>query len=135
LEQQPEMILVVEDDREMQSLIEDALGAGGFKPAMAASGEEALRLLKNNQGRYRALVADIVLPGRMSGWEVATRAREIDPEFPVLYVTGACAHQWVFRGVPNSGLLTKPFATQELVTAVARLLAPAHKAQRRPGGT
>jgi DNA-binding response OmpR family regulator len=116
--QQPDTILVVEDDREIQALIRDALGESGFKPA--------LDLLKANKGRYCALVADIVLPGRMSGWEVATMAREIDPEFPVLYVTGAHAHQWKLRGVANSGILTKPFATQELVSAVSRLLAAAH---------
>ncbi|WP_291851686.1 response regulator [Bradyrhizobium sp.] len=124
--QQLDTILVVEDDREIQALIRDALGESGFKPAVAASGEEALDLLKANKGRYCALVADIVLPGRMSGWEVATMAREIDPEFPVLYVTGAHAHQWKLRGVANSGILTKPFATQELVSAVSRLLAAAH---------
>src|SRR5438876_9184249 len=55
-------------------------------------------------------------------WEVATHARQIDPKFPVLYITGAYAHQWALRGVPNSALLTKPFAPPQLVTAVSQLL-------------
>jgi CheY-like chemotaxis protein len=122
LESQPVMILVVEDDRAVQSLIEDALDEGGFQPTIASSGEEAVTLLKGNKGKYQALVADIALRGRMSGWEVATKAREIDPEFPVVYVTGAYAHQWSFRGVANSVLLTKPFVPPQLVTAVSRLL-------------
>jgi DNA-binding response OmpR family regulator len=116
------LILVVEDDREVQIIVEDALVEGGFEPAIAPSGEEAVMLLKGNKGRYRALVADIALRGRMSGWEVATHARHIDPEFPVLYMTGAHAHQWTLRGVPNSVLLTKPFAPAQLVTAVSQLL-------------
>jgi DNA-binding response OmpR family regulator len=58
----------------------------------------------------------------MSGWEVATYARHIDPEFPVLYITGAYAHQWIFRGVPNSAMLTKPFEPAKLVTTVSELL-------------
>ena len=115
-------ILVVEDDQEIQSIVEDALSDGGFEPAIASSGEEALTLLWGNRGRYWALVADIGLRGRMSGWELATRAREIDPKFPVLYMTGAYAHQWALRGVPNSILLTKPFAPPQLVTAVSQLL-------------
>jgi DNA-binding response OmpR family regulator len=40
------IILVIEDDRDLQSVIEDALRDGGFEPAIAASGEEAITLLK-----------------------------------------------------------------------------------------
>jgi DNA-binding response OmpR family regulator len=121
LDDQP-VILVVEDDWEVQTIVEDALGEGGFEPAITASGEEAVALLKGNRRKYQALVADIGLRGRMSGWEVATHARQIDPEFPVLYITGAYAHQWTLRGVPNSALLTKPFAPTQLLTAVSQLL-------------
>ena len=82
-------ILVVEDDEEIQTIVEDALTEGGFEPAVAPSGEEAVTLLRGHRGKYRALVADIVLRGRIDGWEVAQRAREIDPEFPIIYMTGA----------------------------------------------
>jgi CheY-like chemotaxis protein len=111
------VILVIEDDEAVQALIE-----GGFEPAIAASGEEAVTLLKGGLIKYRALVTDINLVGRMDGWEVAKRAREIDPEFPVVYMTGASADQWGSHGVPNSILLTKPFAPAQLVTAVSQLL-------------
>jgi DNA-binding response OmpR family regulator len=67
-------------------------------------------------------VIDINLLGRMDGWEVARRAREIDPDFPVIYVTGGGADQWASHGVPNSVLLTKPFAPAQLVTAISNLL-------------
>jgi DNA-binding response OmpR family regulator len=115
-------ILVIEDDQMIQSLVEDALSDGGFEPAIAASGEEAVTLLKGDKTKYRALVTDINLRGTMDGWEVAKQAREIDPEFPVIYMTGAAAEQWASRGVPNSILLTKPFAPAQLVTAVSQLL-------------
>jgi hypothetical protein len=45
------------------------------------SGEEAVTLLKGNKGKYRALVTDINLVGRIDGWEVARLATEIDPAF------------------------------------------------------
>jgi DNA-binding response OmpR family regulator len=121
LEKQP-AILVVEDDEEIQILLEDALGEGGFEPAVTASGEEAVTLLNGNRGKYAALVADVALKGRMTGWEVATKARQLDPGFPVLYVTGAYANQWPLRGVPHSALLQKPFASAQLVTAISELL-------------
>jgi CheY-like chemotaxis protein len=79
-------------------------------------------LLKGGQTRYRALVTDINLRGTMDGWEVAKQAREIDPAFPIIYMTGAAADQWPSHGVPNSILLTKPFAPAQLVTAVSQLL-------------
>ena len=42
------VILVVEDDQEIQTIVEDALIEGGFEPAIAPSGEEAVTLLKGN---------------------------------------------------------------------------------------
>lgn len=115
-------ILVVEDDDPIQGIVEEALTEGGFESAIAASGEEALALLKSDSANYRGLVTDINLKGRMDGWEVARRAREIDPAFPVVYMSGAAAEQWASQGVPNSIMLEKPFAPAQLVTAVSQLL-------------
>jgi DNA-binding response OmpR family regulator len=116
------VILVIEDEEAIQSLVEDALTEGGFEPAIAASGEEAVTLLKGRAGNYRALVTDISLRGRIDGWEVARQAREIDPQFPVVYMSGASADDWGSKGVPNSIMLSKPFAPAQLVTAVSNLL-------------
>ena len=121
MENQP-VILVIEDDQAIQTVVEEALIEGGFEPAIAASGEEAVTLLKSGVITYRALVTDIQLRGAIDGWEVAKKAREIDPAFPIIYMTGAAAGQWASQGVPNSILLTKPFAPAQLVTAVSQLL-------------
>ena len=115
-------ILVVEDDQAIQGIVEDALSEGGFEVAVAASGEEAATLLIGNNGQYQALVTDIGLPGRSDGWEVARRAREVNPDFPVVYMTGQHAEEWTSKGVPNSIMLAKPFAPAQLVTAVSQLL-------------
>lgn len=116
------VILVVEDDQLIQGMIEESLSEGGFEPAIATSGEDAVTLLNEHKGKYRALVTDINLQGRLDGWEVAKRAREIDPTFPVVYMTGASADQWGANGVPNSILLTKPFAPAQMITAISQLL-------------
>jgi CheY-like chemotaxis protein len=115
-------ILVVEDDQLVQGLVEVTLSDGGFDTVIAASGEEALTLLQGDKGKYRALVTDINLQGKMDGWEVAQRAREIEPDFPVVYMSGAAAADWTSKGVPNSIMLEKPFAPAQLVTAVSHLL-------------
>jgi DNA-binding response OmpR family regulator len=116
------VILVVEDDPLIHILVEEALSDGGFEPAIATSGEEAVSLLKGSHTKYRALITDVNLHGKMDGWEVGKQAREIDPAFPVIYMTGAVADQWASHGVPNSILLTKPFAPAQLVTAISQLL-------------
>nr|WP_236843054.1 response regulator [Bradyrhizobium icense] len=119
---EPIVILVVEDDQSIQSVIEEALSDGGFETAIAATGEEAVTLLQGRQDEYRALVTDINLTGRFNGWEVAKRAREMHPQMPVIYITGAAADQWASNGVPDSVLLNKPFAPAQIATAVAQLL-------------
>jgi DNA-binding response OmpR family regulator len=120
LSQDLPVILVIEDDHAIQTVVEDALSEGGFEPAIAASGEEAVTLLKGRTSEYRALVTDISLRGTMG--EVAQQAREIDPTFPVVYISGASAAQWPVMGVPDSIMLPKPFAPAQLVTAIANLL-------------
>ena len=116
------VVLVIEDDVPIQVVVEDALADSGFEPAVAPSGEEAVTLLRGRASTYCALVTDISLRGKMNGWEVARQAREIDPEFPVVYLSGKSAADWPSKGVPNSIMLEKPFAPAQLVTAVSNLL-------------
>jgi DNA-binding NtrC family response regulator len=67
-------------------------------------------------------VTDINLPGKVSGWDVAKHGREINETLPVLYVSGASAHQWASNGVPKSQFIAKPFAIAQVVTAVSTLI-------------
>jgi DNA-binding response OmpR family regulator len=115
-------VLVVEDDQLIQAFVEEALTDGGFESSIAASGEEAIALLQGDKSKIRALVTDINLLGRTDGWEVARAAREIDPATPVIYMTGTYGEEWASKGVPNSVLLTKPFAPAQIVTALSQLL-------------
>ncbi|GAC1046202.1 hypothetical protein thsrh120_62090 [Rhizobium sp. No.120] len=62
------------------------------------------------------------MPGEANGWDLARRARELQPVMPVIYVTGDSAQDWAAQGVPNSVLLQKPFVHAQLVTALTTLL-------------
>jgi DNA-binding response OmpR family regulator len=118
-----QVILVVEDDHLIQSVVEESLTDGGFEIVIASSGQDAVQLLDAAEGKYRALVTDINLgTGNIDGWDVARHAREIDPEFPVVYMSGKDATEWASKGVPNSIMLAKPFAPAQLITAVSQLL-------------
>jgi DNA-binding response OmpR family regulator len=116
------VILVIEDEYPVQGLVEEWLAEGGFGSDILSSGEEALTLFKSGLKNYKALVTDVRLKGRLSGWDIARQIREITPAFPIVYVTGAAGDEWPSQGVPNSILLTKPFAPAQLITAVSQLL-------------
>ena len=116
------VVLVIEDDPDIQFFLEEALHDSGFEPAIAGSGEEAVTLLKAFRSNYAALITDIRLMGRLDGWRVAQAAREVDPAFPVIYITGAASDDWQVLGVPDSILLRKPFTPEQLVTAISQLL-------------
>jgi DNA-binding response OmpR family regulator len=114
-------VLVVDDDTSIQSIVEETLSDAGYSPTVASTGEEAAMLL--NASKYRAIIVYISFGrDRVRGWSVARRARAFDPALPVVYITGGNADDWAVEGVPNSILLTKPFAPVQLVTAVSQLL-------------
>jgi DNA-binding response OmpR family regulator len=116
------LILVIEDEYLVQKDVEAALAEGGFATEAVFSGEEALTLFMGGVRNYSALITDVRLGGNLSGWDVAKRIREKEPAFPVIYVTALGADQWASHGVPNSILISKPFAPAQLGTAVSNLL-------------
>ena len=76
-----------------------------------------------NANRYRAVIIDIAFgQDHVQGWAVARRARAFDPSLPVIYITGGNADEWAVQGVPNSVLITKPFAPTQLLMTVSQLL-------------
>ncbi len=117
------VVLVVEDDPLIHDILGEALVDGGFTVAQASTADEALEMLEAPNASYRALVTDINLEaGQKTGWDIAKRARELNAELPIVYMTGDSGHEWAACGVPNSVLLNKPFAPAQLMTAVSQLL-------------
>lgn len=116
------IVLVIEDEEILQEMVRDALKEGGFDLTTVASGEQAIAMIESGVVKFVALVTDINVEGPINGWKVARLIRQIDPAFPVVYMTGAAADEWSSEGVPNSILLQKPFAPAQLVTAVSQLL-------------
>ena len=101
-------VLVVEDDQLIQAIAEEALSDGGFEAVVTTSGEEAIRLLQENKSHYRAVVTDINLSGKLTGWDVARVAREIDPTMPIVYMTGTHGEDWASKGSQTVFSLQNP---------------------------
>jgi CheY-like chemotaxis protein len=115
------LVLVAEDEAGIRDILQAAFEDGGFAVVLASSGEEALTALEANRG-VRALITDINLGSKVTGWDVARHARELNPDMPVVYVTSSERHDWASLGVPNSVLIEKPFAPAQVLTAVSQLL-------------
>lgn len=115
-------ILLAEDEGLLLFDFEQALGEAGFGVLAVTSGRRALELLRTPDAAIQGLVTDIRFGESPDGWVVARLARELDPQIPVVYISGDSAPAWASKGVPNSVMLAKPFATAQLVTAISQLL-------------
>lgn len=115
-------VLLVEDEPLVLLVAQDALEAGGYTVLPAQNVSEAVEVLEQRSSELAGLVTDIRLPGESDGWDLARRARELNAQLPVVYVTGDSAADWSVKGVPNSVVIQKPYAAIQLVTAVATLI-------------
>jgi CheY-like chemotaxis protein len=116
------VLLLVEDEPLILMAAQEALEAGGFTVVPAASGTEALVVLNSRHTEIAGVITDVRLGSGPDGWEVSRHARELKPDFPVIYVTGDSAADWPVNGVPNSILLQKPYAAAQILTAISSVL-------------
>jgi len=115
-------VLFVEDEDLIREATADELEDAGYDVVVVDSGDAALDALDGDAEPFSVLVTDINLGDGPDGWETGKRARELDGEIPVIYMTGASGHEWQDKGVPNSVLIAKPFRPSEIIAAIARLL-------------
>jgi CheY-like chemotaxis protein len=115
------VLLVVEDDREMRSLICDELWDLGLQIKEAADGDEALQLTLDC--RPDLIVTDLRMPA--GGLDYVARLRAMAPQCPIVLMTAfgdsQTEAQALQRGV--AAYFNKPVRMQELRSAITRLLA------------
>jgi signal transduction histidine kinase/ActR/RegA family two-component response regulator len=111
-------ILLVDDEELVRVGTADMLADLGHAVSQAASGVQALELLRRDG--IDLMVTDYAMPG-MSGAELARAAQALRPELPVLMITGyADLAEGVGRGLPR---LPKPFRQADLAARIAELVA------------
>lgn len=115
-------LLIAEDEPIIRMMVEDALEDAGFAVEVATNGSDAIITINERGAHFAGIVTDIRLGNGPDGWALAHRAREVNPLVCVIYMTGDSAAEWAANGVPKSVLLQKPFASAQLVTAMAELL-------------
>jgi CheY-like chemotaxis protein len=118
-----ETILVLEDDDDVRTYSVECLRDLGYRVLEAHDGPSALRLLER-QPRVDLLFSDVVLPGGLTGAQVAAQAKEMRPELKVLFTTGYARNAIIHHGRLDKGvhLITKPFSFTDLAAKVRDVL-------------
>jgi CheY-like chemotaxis protein len=118
-----ETILVVEDDDDVRAHSVDSLRELGYRVLEAHDGPSALRLLER-QPRVDLLFTDVVLPGGMTGAQVAAQAKVLRANLKVLFTTGYARNAIIHHGRLDKGveLITKPFTFNDLAAKVRDIL-------------
>ncbi|MGF1660599.1 MAG: ATP-binding protein [Rubrimonas sp.] len=122
-------VLLVEDELDLLETAEAMLHDLGYAPIRAADAAQALREIES--GRViDAMITDVMMPGGMSGPELADAARATRPELPVIFVSGYVAASVVGAERIGARLLRKPYAIEELAQALRAALRDARRTGR-----
>jgi len=126
------VVLVVDDEPDIRTLMKINLEAAGYSVVTAASGEEALALVYRDPPD--AMFLDLMMPG-IDGWEVLGElkaGRGAGSEIPVFLVTALHDGELRVRGGIEGALryITKPFDPGELVHALEQVLDPQAPSER-----
>lgn len=119
-----ETILVVEDEPLVRRLTAARLDHLGYQVVSASDGPEAIRILKENDA-IDLVLSDIIMPGGMTGFDVANQALEVNSDLKILLSTGYAKGAETENGDANARkytILRKPYSLKELSSALREKL-------------
>ena len=118
-----ETVLVVDDDQIVRATVASMLEDFGYTVLLAQNGAEALAILERGT-KIDLLFTDVVMPGTISGRQLAERAIEIVPTLKVLFTSGYPENAIVHNGRLDAGveLISKPYRREQLAAKVRRVL-------------
>jgi CheY-like chemotaxis protein len=115
----PATVLVVEDDEDIREFAASVLRDAGYQVCEAADGRSAVEILRHRPP-FDLLLTDVMMPGGITGQEVAEEAQAGGRPVPVVYASGhapdALLRDGRLRG--HESFLAKPYSADELVRSV-----------------
>lgn len=113
-----------EDDEDVRAYSAEVLRELGYRVLEAADGPAVLALLRNEGTHVDLLFTDVVLPGGMSGAQLAREAATVRPGLKTLFTTGYARNAIVHHGRLDPGvqLITKPFSYADLAARIRDIL-------------
>jgi len=119
-----ETVLLVEDDAMVRRHVEALIGALGYRTVVAENGAEALAVLGGEE-RIDLVFTDMVMPGGMSGRDLAEAARRMRPAIKVLFTSGYTNEMFAARAPeaePIENFLAKPYRRRDLAAKLRAAL-------------
>jgi PAS domain S-box-containing protein len=118
-----ETILLVEDNELVRSFASQQLRQLGYRVLEAADGPHALVMLRSHDD-IDLLFTDVIMPGGLTGPELANLAKELHPTLPVLFTSGYTENAIIHQGRLDEGtpLLSKPYCRVELGQRIRQAL-------------
>jgi CheY-like chemotaxis protein len=119
-----ETILVVEDESVLRDMAHLILQDCGYQVLEAGSGAEALQVWERNPGRIDLVLSDVVMPGGMSGGELAARLMASHPQLRIVFTSGYNVEETTtdFFRRGRAAFLQKPYTRADLAKAVRECL-------------
>ena len=116
-------ILVAEDQPEVLSVVARTLKLAGYQVDAARDGDEAFSIFSEHAA-HDLLLTDVVMPGSLLGPGLAKACRKINPELPVIFMTGYASAETLQRSGLNESdpRLMKPVKRSELIKAIEQQL-------------
>jgi len=120
-----ETVLVVDDEPLVSDAAMEMLEKISYQPVAVSNGHAAVEFISNHPDAVALILLDLVMPG-MDGWETASRLRALNPELPIVFVTGYNLGDKKMDGIQisRSHIIAKPYTVTHLSQAIADLLAP-----------
>ena len=114
-------LLLVDDDLALSPLTKEYLEAKGFAVTLRHSGDEGLAAYK--MGTFDGCILDVRMPFK-DGFSLAEDIRQLSPNIPILFLTGAVQKEERIRGLALGAddYITKPFSMEELYLRVRNTL-------------
>ena len=119
-------ILIVEDDDELRELATELAEGLGYVTCSASTGAEAIAAVERDP-RIGLLFTDILMPGGMSGYELAAEVRRRRPGIAVLVTSGFPGY-FLPGACDDFDIIRKPFTQTELGAAFLKV--QAHSSQQ-----
>ncbi|MEO1139151.1 MAG: response regulator [Pseudomonadota bacterium] len=112
-----EVILVVEDEPSLLSMMDDLITSLGYKARTASSAAEALSRIDQDDS-IDLVITDVVMPGGKGGFELARELRSRRPDLPILYMSGYTGFSETEMDAVVAPMIQKPCPPAELATAI-----------------
>ncbi len=118
-------ILLVEDEEELRTLARRLLSRNGFTVLEAQDGPGALSVCRERHGKIDVVLTDVVMPGGLSGIELAEQLRAEQPTLRVVFTSGHSEDLLNSQGAFAEGVnfIQKPFTLSSLLHTLHRVLA------------